>query len=112
MATSITNTQVDTAASAVGLSRVTDVTTLRVAESDVPLEFTVDATGTTVWMTYDELSNSDVAARKIKEAEGVRANCQAIEAVIGSISFTNYDEAEYKAAVEDLRSIGFTRGFE
>lgn len=117
MATTITNSSVDIAAAlvtATPLTRVTDVDTLRVKESDVPLQFDVTATSTQVWMTYDELVNLDVAAKKVAEAEGVLANCQALEAALTAIvdSFSDYDEAEYKAAVEDLRALNFVRGFE
>lgn len=117
MATAITNTSVDNAAAlvvATPLTRVTDVTTLTVQESDVPLQFDITATGTQVWMTYDQLTNLDVVARLVAQAEGVLANCEAIEAALTAIvaSFSNYDEAEYKAAVEDIRALNFTRGYE
>lgn len=120
MAATITNGDVDTRISALApgivITRVTDLTTVPIAQSDVPIEFDVTSTGTHFWATYEQLGYAAVVQRLIDEAEGVEKAVQDLKAELLDIANTTigstYTQATYNAAIDALQRIRESRAFE
>lgn len=88
----ITNLQVDIVASTIAapygpIVRVTDLDTLPVPNENISLEFTMAAgVGSgSVFMSYEQLTGSDVANRILEQAAGLHGRVEEIKTAIANI---------------------------
>lgn len=114
MATIVDNSDVDTAAAAVPspygpLTRVSDVEQYPEGNSNQQIEFTSNVGATVLFMSYDQLMNTDVRNRLLHQAHpddwAVRELKTAINALNTKVNAMSapYDYADYKDLVSDLR---------
>lgn len=119
MATTITNANVDTLASAVAapfgpLTRVSDVEAFPTPNSEIDIEFT-DALGNTLFMTYEQLQISGVVDRILAQVNGedwimeeTLATLDALVTTMTGYAGPPYSYAQYKATVDALNALQMT----
>lgn len=120
MATQKTNAQVDTAAAAVGgdfgpLTRVDDLEALGLnLNSDIKLAFTTDDSTYpefTVYLSYDELVDTDVRDARLTQASGYIGDLIALVASIddlntfaAAIAEADFGKEKYDALIAEIRA--------
>lgn len=119
MATTVTNTTIDTYISdnSLTLTRVTDAEALPVTpNSNIRLKFTITGTNLPVWLTYDELQIAGIRDNAIRQANSRNTILDDIETKVDDLAnlidtYTGtYTYAEYAAVIEAVRDIDEAKG--
>lgn len=118
-----TNAEVDTLASAISapygpLVRQTNMSDLPTPNGDIKILFETAVSGVTLYMTYNELANEDVADAIIAQAFNFQKKIDdfqtdldtyntAVQALALPHTYTDFKETVYDGFVELARNYGF-----
>lgn len=107
-----TNAQVDTAAAAVPapygpLTRVTDMSHLPTPNENILIRLTT-ASGSSIYMTYNQLTNPEVRDRVLRYGHGLEARVRAIRTWVNELdaivdAWTTFGYNEYVQIITALR---------
>lgn len=113
MTITVSNATVDTAAAAVAspygpLTRVTDLTLLATPNYQTSIEFTTSL-GQHVWLTWEQLANTTLTVKLLKQFSGHEALVRGLKTRIGAVNTTAaamsspYDYDDYQTLINALR---------